>query len=223
MKVRADLALVSSVLLTLALLWLRPIAMWNIAATTDQAALERLDSGDLHAAHLAHAFGVTCLAIILIGLIVIWTGYVRRSRSAWLVMAVITWAWAFPLFALPQLRRPRMFTLPEWIYNAIYGPGSTPTESQQLVIVALMVIALLLPIRSFFFSRATSAQTQELSLKRVSRFAVAVVLIVTALFVWIHVQVYEIPLEQVANWMQVAPPPPPPNAQSTNEETHRHP
>jgi hypothetical protein len=46
---------------------------------------------------MTHYLGVACRAIILIGLIVIWTGYVMRARSAWLVMFVVTWVWAFPL------------------------------------------------------------------------------------------------------------------------------
>ena len=216
MKIRADLALVSSVLLTLALLWLKPIAMWNFYATTDKAALARLDPGYQYADRIAHGFGVACLVIIFIGLIVIWTGYVRRSRSAWLVMAVITWAWAFPLFALPRLKEPRIFTLPEWLYNAIYGPGPTPTPSQAVVIFALMVIALLLPIKSIFFAKRTSAPTQGPSLKLLSRFAVAVLLIVIALLVWIHVQVYELPLEQLSGWMVAPPPPPPPPIHASN-------
>lgn len=208
MKVRADSALVSSVLFTLALLGFRPVAFRNFYATTDKAALTRLDPGYQGEAYADHYLGVACLAIILIGLIVIWTGYVRRSRSAWFVMAVVTWAWAFPSFALPQLKRPSVFTLPEWLYNAIYGPGSPPTASQAVVIFALMAVALLLPIRAVFFGRETSALNQKPSLKRMGRTVAFALLIFAALFVWVHAQAYEIPLDQT-NWLREPPPPPP--------------
>ncbi len=207
MRVRADSALVSSVLFTLALLSLTPAALWYFSSGTDKATIARLDPGYQAEAYTAHYLGVACLAIILIGLIVVWTGYVRCSRSAWLVMFAVTWAWAFPTIALPQLKRGG-FTLPEWIYDAIHGPVPPRSEAQMVVIFALMVIALLLPIRSFFFRRETSALNQKPSLKRMGGTVVITLLILVALFVWVHAQVYELPPERLNMW-QVPPPPPP--------------
>jgi hypothetical protein len=204
MRARSDSALISSALFTLALLSLAPSALWDFSGGTDA----RLDAGWQSAAYMAHYLGVACLAIILIGLIVVWTGYVRCSRSAWLVMFVVTWAWAFPTFALPQLKGPRVFTLPEWIYNAIHGPWPPRSPAQMGVIFALMVIALLLPIRSFFFASETSTLNQKPSLKRMGRTVVIALLILVALFVWVHAQVYEIPLDQL-NELFVPPAPPP--------------
>jgi hypothetical protein len=205
MKIRADLALVSGVLLTIALLSLVRAGTWYL---NDGAALANLETGWRFAAQRSRHLGVACLAITLVGLIVIWTGYVRRARAAWVLMAVITWAWAFPLFAWPQLKGPRVFTVPEWIFNAIYAHGDDRTVAQLVLSSLFMVIALLLPIRSFFFSRETSTSTRGLSRKSVSRFAVTVLLIAIAVFVWIHVQVYE--LSPQALRVGQEPPPPPP-------------
>ncbi len=212
MKIRADLALISSVLFTIALLSLIRGGLWYFFSGTDKAALAKLDIGWQVEAQTAHYLGIACLAIILIGLIVIWTGYVRRARSAWLVMFVITWAWAFPLFAWPQLGGPKVFTLPEWIFNAIYEPGSPRSAAQLVVIFSLMVVALLLPMKSFFLVREEPAPIHALSPRLIGRSAVTVLLLVVALFVWIHAQVYELTPEELNLWRQplLSPIPPPP-------------
>jgi hypothetical protein len=209
MRIRADSVFLSSLLFTIALLNLVPEGLLYFSSGTDKAALARFDAGVRAQLQTWHYYGVASLAITLIALIVVWTWYIKRARSAWLVMFVVTWAWAFPLFAWPYLRGPRVFTLPEWIYNAIYERGYPRSEAQLVVTFSLMVIALLLPIKSFFLVRERSAPTQALSLELIGRSAVIVLLIVIALFVWIHAQVYEIPPEQLSCWQQLPPPPPP--------------
>ena len=101
-------------------------------------------------------------------------------------MLVVTWAWAFPLFAWPYLRGPKVFTLPEWIFNAIYERGYPRSQTQLVVTSSLMRIALLLPIKSFFLVTETSEPTQAQSLKLIGRSAVIVLPIVIGLFVWIR-------------------------------------
>jgi hypothetical protein len=150
MKVRADSAFLASALYTVALLPLVQPALQNYYAGNDRESLARLDAGFRVAAQMAHVFGVACLAIILVGLIVLWTGYVERSRSAWLVMFVIAFAWAFPLFISPLFRAKMVSTISEWLYTAIHEPGVSRTATEYAVSFSLMVIALLLPIRSFF-------------------------------------------------------------------------
>jgi hypothetical protein len=210
MRIRADLAFVSSVLFTIALLNLIPAGRWYFSAGTDKAALEKLDVGFQAEAQMAHYLGLACLVIIFIGLIVVWTGYVKRSRSAWLVMFVITWAWVFPFFALPNLRGPRVFTFPEWIFNAIYEPGHPRTAAQLVLTFFAMVVALILPMKSFFLARKEPLATHPLSPRLVGRSAVTVLLIVIAVFVWIHAQVYELTPEELNYWSVPPPPPPPP-------------
>jgi hypothetical protein len=73
-----------------------------------------------------------------------------------------------------------------------------------------MVVALLLPMKSFFLVRKGPAPIHTPSPRLVARSAVTVLLIVIALFVWINAQVYEIPPEQLNSWRVPPPPPPPP-------------
>jgi hypothetical protein len=211
-QIRLDSVLLSSVLLTITLLNLIPAGLLYFSSPTDTAMLAKFDAGMRARLQTWHSYGVASLAIILIGLIVTWTGYVQRSRSAWLVMSVITWAWAFPLFALPYLKEPGVFTLPEWIFNAIYEPGSPRSNAQLVATFSLMVLALLLPIRAFFFAGNEPASTGIPSAKLPGRSAVTVFLIALAVFIWIHAQVYELTPEEMIHWRVPPPPPPPPPA-----------
>ena len=90
------------------------------------------------------------MAIILIGLIVAWTGYAKRSRVAWVVMFVIVWFWAFPVFILPLVvplaRRDFMRTLPQFFYDAISGSGMTAQLARSILMFFIMVIGLALPL-----------------------------------------------------------------------------
>lgn len=156
MKPRADSVFISSVLFTIALLCLLPAAMWNLRAANDKALIAKLDDGFRAQAQTASYLGFACLAIILIGVIVLWTGYVNRSRSAWLVMCVIAWVWAFPLFVSPLFEGKIVVTFSEWIHAAISEPGLPRTLTEAVLIFLSMVIALILPVRAFFFGHGTT-------------------------------------------------------------------
>ena len=160
MRIRADSVLASSVLFTIALLCLIPAALWNLQAVHDKVLISKLDVGFRAQALTANYLGFACLAIILIGVIVIWTGYVNRSRSAWLVMFVLAWVWAFPVFVSPLFRGRIVVTFSEWLRDAVSEPGLARTLTETVLIFLLMVIALTLPIRAFFFRRK-STETQR--------------------------------------------------------------
>ncbi len=83
MRVRPDSVFVSSILHTIALLFFVHPALWYYGASGESAAKAGLDVGFQGEAYADHRFGVACLAIILIGLIVVWAGYAKRSRLAW--------------------------------------------------------------------------------------------------------------------------------------------
>ena len=151
MRRHADSVLISSVLFTLALLCLLPAAFWNLRAGHDKVLMAELDAGFRAEVQTANYLGFACLAIIAIGVIVIWSGYVNRSRSAWVVMCVITWVWAFPLFVSPLFEGKIVVTFSEWIHDAISQPGLPRTLTESVVIFLSMMIALALPIRAFFF------------------------------------------------------------------------
>ena len=210
MAVRADSVFISSVLHTIALLCLVRAALWNALTGRDKAVLAKLDAGLRVEAQTSHYLGIACLAIILIGLIVIWTGYVRRSRSAWLVMFVVIWVWAFPLFVLPLFKGTMVLTFPEWLYSAIYQWGSPRIGAKMVLIFLLMVIGLLLPIRSFFVVREIRGSSHTPSPKLICGTAVTVLLVVMVLLAWLHLRVYDISPDQLNSWQQLPPPPPPP-------------
>lgn len=198
-------------LFTIALVCLIPAAVRNALAGRDKLALASLDAGFRAEAQTSGCLGVACLAIILIGLIVIWMAYLKRARSAWLVMFVVTWVWAFPLFVWPLFKGTIVLTFSEWLYSAIYQAGSPRIWAESVLIFLLMVIALLLPmIKSFFLVREAEESTPRPSLRRVGGWAAPVLLSIFALLAWIHLQVYEISPDALSSWQQFPPPPSPP-------------
>jgi hypothetical protein len=172
----------------------------------DKIALESLDAGFRAYAETTRDLGVASLLIVLIGLIVVWTGYINGARSAWLVMFLIVWMWAFPLLALPMFKGTWNLTFSEWLYDAIYQPGLTRIWAESVLIFLLMLIALLLPIRSFFLAKEVS----EPSPRFFAFSAMGVVVALLALLAWVHLSVYEIPLDQLDPTRQLLPLPPPP-------------
>jgi|HubBroStandDraft_4_1064222.scaffolds.fasta_scaffold126898_2 hypothetical protein len=207
MKTRLDVVRFSSVLYSLSLLCLVRAALWHALAGIDNNALTALDAGYRAEAQTASNLGIASLAMILIGLIVLWTGYVKRSRSAWLVMFLIAWLWAFPLFVLPLFRGRVVLSFSEWIYDAIYQSGFGRLSVESILIFLAMMVALALPIRSFFF--AQEQPSRELSLRLALKFGAAVALLVIGLLVWIHLRTYEIPNDALNSWQQLPSPQPP--------------
>jgi hypothetical protein len=55
---------------------------------------------------LSQTIGSASLAIILIGLVVTWSGFVNRVRWTWFVMFIMVWVWLFPWLILPYFRGP---------------------------------------------------------------------------------------------------------------------
>jgi hypothetical protein len=210
MRTRVDSVLISSVFFTIALVCLIPNFWANVITKHDRIWLARLDSGDQLATLTRSDLSVVCLAVILIGLIVIWTGYLKRVRWTWAVMFVVVWGWAFPLLVMPLLGHSRSLSLPEWIYTAICYPGSARAWAESVLLFLLMVIALLLPIRSFLLIGEGPQPIRKLSRGVIGGSAVAVLLIMIALAAWVRLSAYEIPSAALTSWRQFPAPPPPP-------------
>jgi len=230
MKIRGDPIFVSSVLFTIALVYFIRPALWNALAGRDKA-LAQMDAGFRAVAQTSHYLGVACLAIILIGLIVVWTEFIKRTRSAWLVMFVIVWLWAFPLFILP-LVLPLLYgrfelTFSELLYNAISGPGLPRSVVELTLMFSVMVMALLLPIKRFLVIREGEKSVHRPSASLVSFSVIGVLIILIALYAWIRVGVlYQIPVTELSSTQRLpspltelsstqrlpSPPPPPPHA-----------
>lgn len=217
MRVRLDSAFVGSVLLTVALVSLIP-SSWNLSlAGRGESIRHDPDVWFREYAHLYAELGHICLAMILIGLIVIWGAYVKRSKWAWPVMLVITWGWAFPIFLLPL--RPGHWALPfrEVLYDALYHSGGSRIAVEALLTFSLMVMGLLLPLPSFI--RTGDRQPRWPVRRVVSASGITLLLIVIALLAWTHLTVYEIPPESLRVWQVLGmpvPPPPPPGTVAEN-------
>jgi hypothetical protein len=213
MRVRPDSVFISSILHTIALLFFVHPSLWYYGAASDPAIVARFDVGFQEASYADHRFGVACLAIILIGLIVVWTGYVKRSRPAWVVMFVIVWFWVFPVFIRPSPLVRGYFTVTylEFFYDAISGPGYATQVVRTILMFFIMVVGLALPMGRFFIARKANEPVHLPSRRLAVSLLIGIPVAALALYCWLRVGVvYEIPTAQLSNFM-VAPPPPPPS------------
>jgi hypothetical protein len=95
--------------------------------------------------------GFASLTIAVIGIIVIWTGYVRKIRWTWFVMFVIVWLFAFPIYAIPILLDFHVGAVDSsLIWSAVREPGPARWVFAGPLNFVVMLIALLLPVRAFF-------------------------------------------------------------------------
>jgi hypothetical protein len=218
-KIRADSVFVSTVLFTIALLWLIPKLWADVLTAHDKAWLANMDDAGYRAAMVTKSdLSIASLAVVLIGLIVLWTGYIKRSRPAWFVMCVVAWLWAYPLFisrvVVPLIRRESGFTLPEWLYSAMLGWEIPRMVVSLALVFSLILIALVLPLRRIFGNRQVERPVYRPSAKVVVFSLIGVPVAMTALWIWLDVGVlYELPTPQLMTFL-VAPPPPPPPPQA---------
>lgn len=213
MRVRPDSVFISSLLHTVALLYLIRPSLWNSPLWTHFTPHILLAPMD-NVLFRGEAQSAASLAVILIGLIVVWTGYAKRSRTAWFVMFVIVWFWAFPRFILsvvPLLIRERFtFTFAEWLSDAISGPGWPRDVVELHLAFLLMVIALALPMGRVFVARKGDEPVHLPSRRLAVSLLIAIPVAALALYCWLRVGViYKLPTAQL-NTFLIAPPPPTP-------------
>jgi hypothetical protein len=215
MKVRPDSVSISSALLTVALLSLIPTSLANALAGHDKVALARLDTGFREIAEMMSYLGLASLTVIFIALIVVWTGYIKRARSAWFVLFVVVWLWAFPLFVLPFVSGfvqgivVRRFS--ELMYDAISAPGLARIAVESILIFCLMLVGLLLPIKRFLVAREAEEPIYRPSARLIKLSVGGVLAIIITLFAWVRVgALYEIPFSELNSTQRLPSPPPPP-------------
>jgi hypothetical protein len=134
-RIRPNILLVSSILLTLGVLWLLPSTIECIRTTNTMFRLA----------------GLASLTIIIVALIVIWTGVAAGSRVAWVIMVVIVWVWALPAMTWPVLRHGRGWTLSElreWVVIAWRDDTFVRTTLISSSLFLWMLLGLILPIRA---------------------------------------------------------------------------
>ncbi len=167
MKIRRDALAISSILFTLALLWLVPPMLENARATY-QSRLRDISStpeagiaqDQVVIPNYDAPIGFASLAVIGIGLIVTWAGYIRGVRWTWFVMFVIVWVWAFPVLLLPELQVP-IAPIKEWLPE-LRESGQARNFVGLVLIFLLMALALILPAKAFILGRGV-ARTRPLT------------------------------------------------------------
>jgi hypothetical protein len=161
LKIRRDTVAVSSILFTLALLIPMPAMLVNAW------------TGNYHA-----QIGFDCLAIIVIGLIVTWAGYIKGVGWTWFVMFVIACGWAFPVLVLPEFHWRNMLPIAQWPPLRV---SSHPRLefAQSVLTLLLMVLALVVPVKTFVLA---NHRRWDLRIRR-SAVAVSGILFTLALLV----------------------------------------
>jgi hypothetical protein len=156
LKIRRDAVAVSSILFTLALLILTP-AMWRAAANVRDSCIWGAVGPFLWVPNCFALAGIASLAVIAIGLIVTWAGYIRGDRWTWLVMFVIVWVWAFPVLLVPFLLPWRgVETMAQSFAGAISESGTERSYGEVILAFLLMVLALALPVKTFILGRGVT-------------------------------------------------------------------
>jgi hypothetical protein len=152
MNIRRNATLIAALLMSLSLLLFVPGSLRS-ALTWKELYIE---AGGYKEQNLLMPLGFYSLAIEIIGFVVLWTGFRRKERWAWFVMLVILMFFVFPvnvLWLLLSMRTPSF----EWSYwfEGI-RQGSWPSISMATGLVAFFVMlgALLLPVKSFFWRSA---------------------------------------------------------------------
>jgi hypothetical protein len=113
----------------------------------------------------AAPIGIASLAMIAIGLIVAWAGYLKGVRWTWFVMFVIVWVWAFPVFLLPIFQNGEhdLSLIAPTLKSAMSHSGFAREVVKVFVMFLLMVVALVLPLKTFFGQRSGPDKSAQAS------------------------------------------------------------
>jgi hypothetical protein len=168
-KSRFSTTSISALILSLCLILSIPVAL-SLASTWNEPSLKLPCSGAIW--NYNTPLGFAYLGIVAIGLIVLWTGYRNKERWAWFVMLIILLCFYFSSSALPvllQIHRAGWPVLQDlfravptgeclhcWI--ASLRPNYSVGIACGIVLILsgllrflVMSIALLLPIKAFFW------------------------------------------------------------------------
>ncbi|MCL2660107.1 MAG: hypothetical protein FWD64_06270 [Acidobacteriaceae bacterium] len=112
-------------------------------------------------------WGFFSLGFVMIGLITLWTGYRKNERRAWFVMFIIVLFYVFSGNVLPLLQIGQslsdgiqwldFFKMKSWEDLSVQRFGVS------ILTFLVMLIALLLPVKAFFWKPANSKVLDEQS------------------------------------------------------------
>jgi len=144
LKTREDvLSFISSVLFSVALIVALPASLNAALLFGRRGHLEFETLGQL---------GLVSLAVIGIGLVLCWTQYIKKIKSAWFLLLLILCGWTFPVFVLPHLIHANPdLTNAAWFWLAIHNAVARHALMQSTFMVLLMVTGLALPFKSIFW------------------------------------------------------------------------
>ncbi len=160
MKLQFNSVSISGVLLTICLL---AIGRWDLKYARTWRTRELFLGRDGTPNYYA-SMAFASLALVLIGLIVLWTGYQKRTRSSWFIMVVFVFVYFMPVNLIDvflDIRRVGWSWWPGVIQDAREGRPFALGATSSLADFALMVIALLLPIRAFFGKQAEGREEKK--------------------------------------------------------------
>jgi len=173
MKVHCNSTLISALLLSLCLVTFIPEGLED-ASTWKMPVIKLPCNGGIE--NYLMPLGFITLGIVVIGLIVLWMGYRQRKRQDWIVMFIILLCYVFPTSVLQVLvhlyiHGHVMASFLELLLSAFRVKGwwccltspplyAVSIECGTFIIVAhflrflVMLFALFLPVKAFFWSRA---------------------------------------------------------------------
>ena len=154
MQVRCNANLISTLLMSLCLITFVPGSVL-FAATWRQ---DYFDLPALKEQNLLMPLGFYSLGLVMIGLIVLWTGYRKKERWAWFVMLIITFFYVFPSNTLTLLLEiPTPGFKWEYLWNGIRnGSHASIGTAVGVLSFLVMLVSLLLTIKEFFFPSVDS-------------------------------------------------------------------
>ena len=181
MKSRHGKTEISALLLSLCLLSFIPAALRNVLTWKELY----FEWPGVKIQNYLMALGFVYLGIVMIGMIVLWTGYRKRELWAWFVMLTILLCFSFPSAVLPVLLQIRAQNY-QWsllldLMRASPAEGwwhclaMTPACCEYAVGIGcmaahimigllsflVMLVALLLPIKAFFWRSANSKSLDD--------------------------------------------------------------
>ena len=155
LRIRLNSVSVSGVLFTLCLLYLVPKHL-QFASTWRERQI--LEADRFVRYNFESLLGFASLALFIIELIVIWTGYQKRSRTAWFIMLVFVCVYFIPVYLVDtflDIRRVGWRWWPGVVQDAMEGRPFALGAIKGLIILALMIISPLVPFRAFFGKKPT--------------------------------------------------------------------
>jgi len=161
MKISWSTTLVSALFLTVCLVTFIPVGV-KFASTWREPYIE---GGMIKEQNYLTLLGFFSLGFVFIGLITLWTGYRRKERWAWLVMLAIIACFVFPGNVLPPLLISAQdgtgFHWSYWFGMRWWGDPLPMRFALGVLNFIVMLIALLLPVRAFWFSPPKSKTMDE--------------------------------------------------------------